>query len=653
MKKVTDLKKKKVNTDFLADCVYYGAQVVLLFVVPVLCFYLMEYYDRNPFEQIRQEAQHFNILIFELIGWILFFVTGRAKWSIRILDVTACIFGLVNHYVMEFRSTPLVPWDLLSIGTAASVAGEYDYTPTKRVILVVLGFLLIFTLAGLLDLKISGLAGRKYRSRTSRASGNVTDGTDDTTDGNNDETDADDGSDAKPDDSPGRGAGILDYIIKGLAIRVMPVVIAAVVLVIFAGRLQDSDFQTEHKLYPYLYTPSVMVKYNGLAVTFVMDLQYITVSKPDGYNSEEASELLSSYDTEDDSDDADTLPNIIVIMDEAFSDLAVLGDFDTNEDYMPFIHSLMEGADDTVTGWLHVSVCGGNTANTEWEFLTGNTMAFLPGGSIPFQQYVKGETPSIASHLASLGYATYAIHPYNASGWERDRVYPLLGIDTFYSLKDFSGASYIRKYVSDESSFEKVIDIYENKEDGQPVFIFNVTMQNHSSYTDEYDNFTPYITVDGIDQFSLSQYLSLIKESDAAFEALVEYFSEQDEPTVIVFFGDHQPSDSVVYKILSQNGMVYNDLSTEEEQLRYVVPYVIWANYDIEESSGGETSANYLAAEVLQTAGVELSAYQSYLLELKEEYPIISAVQIDGDEDSDTLTEYNRLQYYMMYDYEE
>ena len=564
-----------------------------MFLIPILCFYLMEYYDRNPFEQIRQQAQYFNILVFELIGWFFFFVTGRMKWAVRMLSALACVFGLVNHYVMEFRSTPFVPWDLFSVETAASVAGEYDYTPTNQVILVVLGFFLFFTPAEFLDLQM-----------------------------------------------------------KGIVYRVIPAVLAVVVLVTFAGRLQDSDFQTAHKLYPYLYTPSVMVKYNGLAVTFIMDLQYITVDKPDGYNSEEASELLESYETTEE-EDTETLPNIIVIMDEAFSDLAVLGDFDTNEDYMPFIHSLMEGAEDTVTGWLHVSVCGGNTANTEWEFLTGNTMAFLPSGSIPFQQYVKSESPSIASHLASLGYATYAIHPYNASGWERNRVYPLLGIDTFYSLADFTDATYLRKYVSDESSFDKVIEVYENKEEGEPVFIFNVTMQNHSSYTDSYENFTPNITVDGISQFSLSQYLSPIKESDAAFEAQVEYFSGQEEPTIIVFFGDHQPSDSVVYQILAQNGMDYKNLTTEEEQLRYVVPYVIWANYDIEESSGGETSVNYLAAEVLSIAGVPLSGYQNYLLELEEEYPIISAIQIEGDEESDTLTEYNRLQYYMMYDYEE
>ena len=99
-----------------------------------------------------------------------------------------------------------------------------------------------------------------------------------------------------------------------------------------------------------------------------------------------------------------SLPNIIVVMNESFSDLSVLGDFEVNKDYMTFLHRLFEGEENTVTGMLNVSVCGGNTANTEFEFLTGNTMAFLPQGSIPYQQYINGRLPSLAEHLSSLGY---------------------------------------------------------------------------------------------------------------------------------------------------------------------------------------------------------------------------------------------------------
>ena len=115
-----------------------------------------------------------------------------------------------------------------------------------------------------------------------------------------------------------------------------------------------------------------------------------------------------------------------------FSDLAVRGDFTTNEDYMPFIHRLQQGAENTRTGYLNVSVLGGNTANTEFEFLTGNTIGIPAPGQCGLPAVCAEEMPSLASYLKELDYHAVAIHPYYASGWDRDRVYPLLGFDEFF-----------------------------------------------------------------------------------------------------------------------------------------------------------------------------------------------------------------------------
>ena len=204
---------------------------------------------------------------------------------------------------------------------------------------------------------------------------------------------------------------------------------------------------------------------------------------------------------------------------------------------MPFVHSLQNGADNTITGYLNVSVCGGNTADTEFEFLTGNTMAFLPAGSIPYQQYIKDTTPSLASYLKGLGYETYAQHPYNASGWNRETVYPLLGFENMAFAPDYLSRDVIRNYISDKTSFEKIIETYENKPEDKPAFIFNVTMQNHGGYTDTYWNFTNTINAKGLGNDALNQYLSLIKLTDSDLSSLISYFKEQDEKTIIVFFG--------------------------------------------------------------------------------------------------------------------
>ena len=209
-------------------------------------------------------------------------------------------------------------------------------------------------------------------------------------------------------------------------LRMIPFAVVTICLCVFVNMLQDDDFQTEYYLYPFLFTPGYMTQVNGMAVTFAMDLEYLAIDKPSGYNADEAKEELAEY-ADAETETNQKLPNIIVIMDEAFADLKVLDEFYTNVDYMPFVHSMQNGKENTVSGYLNVSVCGGNTANSEFEFLTGITMAFLPTGSIPYQQYIKQDIPSLASYLSGLGYQTYAQHPYLASGWNRDKVYEWMG----------------------------------------------------------------------------------------------------------------------------------------------------------------------------------------------------------------------------------
>ena len=284
-------------------------------------------------------------------------------------------------------------------------------------------------------------------------------------------------------------------------------------------------------------------------------------------------------------------------------------------------------------------------------------MAFLPQGSIPYQQYIKAETPSLASHLAGLGYQTVAMHPYNASGWDRDTVYPAIGFSEMYFLPDFENPVKVRNYVSDQSDFEKIIEIYENKGDN-PLFLFNVTMQNHSSYTESFDNFDPQIEVEGGSQ-TLNNYLSLLSLSDEALGELVSYFEGQEEDTVIVFFGDHQTTNSVIEPILKLNGKSSSTLTEEEQADRYKVPFFIWANFDIEEETDVETSANYLAARTLEAAGVPLDGYFTWLSGFSETVPVISANHVtlaDGtftnaDDQSELLSDYKGYQYYRLFDY--
>ena len=565
-------------------------QRALYFVVyallPVGIFYLMEAYEHNALLEVRTEAQFFNIFIFELLAWIIYLAIGHMCAAARVILGIAMAFGITNHYVMKFRSTPFVPWDIFSVRTATSVAENYDFTPDLRMVIVTLIFIAAIVLS-------------RFLKKAPK--------------------------------------------IK-LQVRLGTLLVSVLVTCLFVNTLQKEDFQTKHYLYPFLFTPAYMTKVNGMAVTFAMDLAYVAVERPAGYDADEAKETLAKYETKTTETDTQDLPNIIVIMDEAFSDLKVLGPLETNEDYMPFMHRMQQGEKNTVTGYVQTSVCGGNTADSEFEFLTGNTMAFLPNGSIPYQQYIKSRTPSLAGYLKSLGYATYAQHPYQASGWNRDKVYPLLGFDNLDFMEDYRDVSYVRNYISDASDMEHIIETYEkNKASGKPAFIFNVTMQNHGGYTDTYMNLTNDIQSQYASE-PLNQYLTLIHKTDQALENLIDYFSKVDDRTIIVFFGDHQPNDTVASVV--ENG------AQAETQKRYLVPYLVWSNYGIEGAKDKNTSLNYLAAQVLTAAGVPTNAYQNYLLSLSKTYPVISAAgQTKGiGADEKQLQTYKKLQYYQLFE---
>lgn len=574
--------------------------IIPMFLFPIVTFYLFEWYTHNPWETMKIRIQFLNIFFFELVMVIFLMAFGKLKTALITETALFMVYGLANFYVLSFRSAPIMPWDIYSIKTAASVSDNFSYALGKETIFVLIGFVILILLEWQTTLTLKG----------------------------------------------------------NWKIRIGGFLASLCVLFGFVHMLHQDSTVTRFKLYDKLFTPTVMSKRDGTAVAFLMELEYLTIDKPAHYSVKKAEELLTPYQ-EDTISKPQSTPNIIVIMNEAFSDLSILGDFETNEDYMPFVHSLMkEGTENTISGNLNVSVLGGNTANTEFEFLTGNTMAFLPQGSVAYQQYVRGEMPTLVSQLRDYGYKTVAMHPYNSTGWNRNTVYPSFGFSESLFIKDWTNPERIRKYVSDKACYDKIIEQYEKKEENTPLFVFNVTMQNHSSYSEEFDNFKPDITVDGTNSKVLPNYLSLMKISDKAIEELIHYFSEEDEDTMIVFFGDHQPTDSVAAPVWKLNGKSSSTLTFEEEALRYKVPFFIWANFDINEEANVETSPNFLGNRVLEEAGIPLSDYRSFLADLEKKYPVISSIRVEDatgtssetTEVQNDLNDYAILQYYYLLD---
>ena len=178
--------------------------------------------------------------------------------------------------------------------------------------------------------------------------------------------------------------------------------------------------------------------------------------------------------------------------------------------------------------------------------------------------------------------------------------------------------------------------------------MFDVTMQNHGSYVKRYSNFIPDVSIlggKGTYLKATEQYLSLIKRSDEAFKQLVDYFEKQSEPTIIMMFGDHQPADYITNvvdtgKVMDEGDDSISSIGTgSDRKERYIVPFVMWANYDIDESQGEETSANYLAVRLLKAAGLPLPDFQSYLSDLEQEVPFVSAHVLKENQETESSTD--------------
>ena len=377
-----------------------------------------------------------------------------------------------------------------------------------------------------------------------------------------------------------------------------------------------------------IYTQQWVTQRNGFLLNFTVALRYSSVEKPADYSHDKVLELMEQYPALEGAPDRQPT-NLIVIMNESFADFTVFDDFESSEDPTPFLHSLEEN---TVKGWMYAPVTGGGTATVEFEYLTGFSSLFQPPHTVAYQLYVEEGMPSLAAVAGSQGYETTAFHPYKSSGWNRVLAYDYLDFDRQMYEEDVVDPYYIRHYVSDRSDYEMIFRTTREQEGN--TFFFNVTMQNHSGYAQGWNNLER--TIDLPDRLartdsSARQYFALARESDDALRELIGYYSQQDEPTMIVFFGDHQPPlTNSFYEELY--GKKLSERTTEEVLRQYAVPFFIWTNYDIQEEQDVVISPNYLGVLTARLAGLPMTGFMNFLSQLYEELPAVTPVGfVTGD----------------------
>lgn len=524
-------------------------------------FVMLEYTSHHRILDFSINKIMANLIIISIIVLIIFAITNSFKASIIGINIISVVFGLVYYYVIKFRGTAVLAVDIFSATTAANVAGNYNYRMSYRCYL----FVILTYVLSIYVLKLDRHNLFKGKKR-----------------------------------------------LISVGIAILAVVCG------FSLFIQSSRFDDSLKIK--MFKPQESYRKYGDYLTFTHSIRYIKGHKPEGYSEDKVEQISAQYPGIKGNGKK---PNIIMIMNEALADFSSISDIETNEDYMPFIHGLTEN---TVKGDLFVSIFGGGTSKTEYEALTSNSMAFMPKGSTPYVTYINRKTSSLATTLRAQGYGgMVAMHPYKGSGYKRNKVYPLLGFDKFYDLPEFNNAKVIRNHVSDEGNFDKIIEVYEQnrKKDKKPFFLFDVTMQNHSSYDRKWDNLSDDISTIKDYGDDVNIYLNLVKESDEAFKKLVEYFSNIDEPTMIIMFGDHQPKLNNHFYENVEKGFSLGDEYKMFE--KYNTPFVIWANYDIEEQTDVKISANYMGTMIDEIAGNSMSGYQQMVNEIRKDIPIITA----------------------------
>lgn len=602
-----------------------------LLVIPSMMFRRIEF-PVHDMTHIMPGAQLANVLIIFLFFAVLLLLLQRPNLAFGIGAILILICLCANYYVTLFRGSGISYSDFQAIGTAMSVAGNYRLSMEAELWYSILYFAFFIVLGFWCKVPYKGK--------------------------------------------------IYHGIVTAIAVGYM----------IFSGFFWSSDSYLEkHELKSGYWNRNILddQKRNGFLLTFVISVKDSTMSKPVGYSesrlnriSEEAvacfapanaSDSTSENGTADSSGNASTdqiensstdtvsnaksTPNIIFIMNEAWSDMRVLGNLETSEPFMPFVESLSEN---TTKGYTYVDILGGLTANSEFEALTGDSLAFLPGGVVPYQLYVDHDMHSLARVLKEQGYQTYAMHPSNAGAWNRENAFRYFGFDEFVELKEFE-TEYEKAgdFVSDSSNYDEIIYRYENRNPEQPFFLFDVTIQNHADYYYQVD--TP-IMVQKIGDTAVDEesriadiwtYVNLMKMSDDAFAELVAYFEKVEEPTIICMFGDHQPklSDEFYERIFTDEAMT----EQEKDMLMHMTPYVIWSNYDSDFAEYGDFGANYLGSVLLECAGVELPAYNKFLLETKKQYPVLTHAGCIGPKgnkcnisdilDDEVIKNYRMLQY--------
>lgn len=576
----------------------YQVYPLYIFMGAALMFYTFEVLGNEQMKDMAADAVGKNIFVYLLLMITAACLFNSVRNGVLAVQAIGLVCAVTNHYVLQFRSQPIQPADLFNMKTAAAVSGQYTYGISAELLYVA-----AISAAWLLFLLWQNRMPL-WRCRRGWLFG--------------------------------AGTGVFGALALYLGLYYTP---------LGDWLLPAPSYWNSRETYGE----------NGFGISFLAYGNSLIERKAPGYTEKGVEEVREKYGMDLNGADSKESPNIIVIMNEAMADYRNIGDFNSSENCFAFWDSIKKNA---VKGKLQVPAFAGGTANTEYEFLTGNSLSYFDGNGVPYTMLRDRLHTSIARTLKEQGYDTIAMHPNAKENYNRNIIYPNLGFEEFLTIEDlFQDAPKLRGMVSDYGDYSKMLEWIRDRDSANPYFIFNITMQNHSGYQ---SNILPVsIYTEDFDYPDVNEYLTLLGETDQALEYLIGELEKTDEKTVVVIFGDHYPA---INQDFAQK--LYGN--TKEERTReqiwdsYEVPLLIWANYEIEEQEDLVISANYLGSYLLDFLGLKKSGYQRFLLDLYQEIPVLATdsymdrdgnIQPLGNKEDlpDLLEQYYWLQYEQLY----
>lgn len=533
-----------------------------------------------------------NWLPIALLTAAFAFAFRNVFFSSALVGLIAGAMSLINRVKLTIRGEPFVPRDISLIKEAADAAGSYDMTlPWFQIGCLVVMTAVFIVLGVLLPLK-------------------------------------------KSEDAPKK---------RGALVRVMGFVLCLAVLVGAVGLVYSStdlynSFETTEP-----YNLSSVNNELGFVYYFCYHFSTYKIEKPEGFDREEAASWETGYESAPDAADV----NVVFVMNEAFSDIL-------NEDVFVFpegenpmeVYNTMAEGENAWAGHIVVPYFAGGTADTEFDVASGmQTNLLNPAApSLTAFRTVNRDLDSIFRVFGADGYTSCFMHPGQSWFYNRENVYDWFGADESFFVEDFD-AEYKGSWVTDESVLRELVSRFEEKSAGGGLdFTYAVTIQNHMSYTAEKygDYVCPEVeTTAELSpeiQTAVNVYAEGIRDANAMLEDLTEFYSEQSEPVLLVFFGDHLP-------YLGDNRQGYAELGLpaasvtggEDPFAAYTAPVLFWCNDAAAEAldfanaiealdlpADGRISACYLGAVVLELTGRgEVSPWFAFLNEMRRELPVL------------------------------